>query len=665
MDMSKILIVFIIGIISLNILFADGITKKTFLVKGDLEVSPSLLLLCANGGSNIDVDDLDVDTEVNLASKLNDDTLYFLVQSSTGCSLKIYPGSGTNPLYQVSEKTAEAIKNILSTGVAVTANITSTDPTINFVVKITNSDTQDVLLETTITVPNPSAAGTLVSATNSKSILSYGSGSLPPCSAGNTSINQIILHNGILKKCQNGSWSAFGSGTGGSVSVDSIIGNLDNSIFKKKMNDNYNYYITLKEGFVNSSQIASNAVRLEHLDEDLISQLTSQIVDYDDLSADAVRQLKSADNLVNYIANTDEYSTFKDLNPESGENDVSFVPITYINSDGEDEVYFVRVYNPVVKPTLSFKNGLSSTHFFIKSAPISGSGFDYDYNIIYKGENNALARYTCKVVLHVKTCNGPGQYLYSPYCGGRGDRDYFKTYTDTFACGNATGTNGNYKYITRSFSTGSGTIETMAYGGGTNVLAHQFDRRSSNVRGGAPISLTIKIYTNSAANNPIYTYKKDGVLYLELQVAEVENNPRTEIDPGTISVLPTGTDINVSVNKLVARIKPFGTGYKSEGNSGSNQFNYKLYFKTIIDGDNLSPRNCASLNYTSGNNLEIEEQGEYEKTLRHLEIPTTVTNNNNTALTSSRRQMCVKLVISDIITGHSKTTYFSDDIEIG
>lgn len=665
MDMSKILIVFIIGIISLNILFADGITKKTFLVKGDLEVSPQLSTLCANGSSNIAEGEWESDTEVNLASKLNDDTLYFVAQSSTGCSLKIYPGSGTNPLYQVSGKKAEAIKNILSTGVAVTAKITSTDPTINFVVKIINSDTQEVLLETTITVPNPNAAGTLVNATNSKIILSYGTGSLPLCDSGNLSINKIILHDGILKKCQNGSWSAFDSGTGGSVSVDSIIAKLDKSIFKKKWDDNYVYYITLKEGFVNSSQIASNAVRLEHLDEALISQLTSQIVDYDDLSANAVRQLKSADNLVNFTANASDYTDFKSFNPESGSNEVSFVPITYINSDGEDEVYFVRVYNPVVKPTLSFKNGLSSTHFFIKSAPSDGSGFDYDYNIIYKGAENALAGYTCKVDLHVKTCNGPGQYAYSPYCGGRGDKDFFKTYTDTFPCGIATGANGNYKYITKSFPTGSGTIETIAYEGGTDVSESKFDRRSSNVRGGAPISLTIKIYTTPTATKPIYTYKKDGVLYLELQDAEVENNPRTEIDPGTINALPTGTDINVSVNKLVARIEPFGGGYKSEGNSGSNQFNYKLYFKTIIDGDDLNNRNCASLNYASGNNLVIEEQGEYEKTLRNLEIPTTVTNNNSTALTASRRQMCVKLVISDIITGHSKTTYFSDDIEIG
>jgi len=85
MKMSKILLVFIIGIISLDAVFAGGISSKTFLIKGDLAINSALSGRCISGldwdevTPTIDIDQI-FDPEgggSNLSKANSSDTLYF------------------------------------------------------------------------------------------------------------------------------------------------------------------------------------------------------------------------------------------------------------------------------------------------------------------------------------------------------------------------------------------------------------------------------------------------------------------------------------------------------------------------------------------------------------------------------------------------------------
>lgn len=140
MKMSKILMVFIIGIISLNVIFAGSI-QKSFLIKGDFTETPAAINACNLGTSG--------------------DCKIFITDPN---ETDITEGSqflGANRGNIVAE-----IKSNLRAGITTPVlNITSTAPTVNFIITIKKGhpNYNTTLLTTTVTVPNPNALNNNIS----------------------------------------------------------------------------------------------------------------------------------------------------------------------------------------------------------------------------------------------------------------------------------------------------------------------------------------------------------------------------------------------------------------------------------------------------------------------------------------------------------------------
>ncbi len=182
MNMSKIILVFIIGIISLNVIFG-GQVAKTYLVKGDLTSTPQLITKCQEGsdtGGSAEIDQSQIVIIPEGGSTLSSPSVrppvngsnlleLFFVQAETACQLEIYtPNNTTNPIYKKGNLNSTGLKNILKSGIIIgPININSPGNAVDFIVKIKSGvnpiyDTE--LLTTTITVPNPNAEDNFISA---------------------------------------------------------------------------------------------------------------------------------------------------------------------------------------------------------------------------------------------------------------------------------------------------------------------------------------------------------------------------------------------------------------------------------------------------------------------------------------------------------------------
>ncbi len=315
MKMSRILMVFIIGIISLNLIFADGITKKTFLIKGELEITPQLTTACSGGGTWNNGVVFIIDSEnMNgaLSSKENDDTLYFSAAASS-CDLVIY---NTNDIevYRRSNLNADAIKQGLKNGIPVTLPITSTNPTFNFKVKIYHLSTNSNILETIVTVPNPNAVDTQIEATSSDRLIPQ---SGIECNSSN--LNSVAVVYGDLSVCSaqhedyvgapvQYNWASITSGTGTTTSYISTFA----SLFQKFSYDDFsidnNYHGTGRQRIILNPQID---VQFNLLNQDVVSlnnrvsliynnitdgyELYDDIVDFDNLTTDLKSSVGYAD----------------------------------------------------------------------------------------------------------------------------------------------------------------------------------------------------------------------------------------------------------------------------------------------------------------------------------------------------------------------------------
>ncbi len=241
MKMSKILLILVMGIISLNLIFA-GTVSKTFLIKGDLVITPNLTAACASGtlgGDNPIIDELQVDAQKHngpslQAAKSNKENVLNLFFSGTTfqpkCKLEIYTPNNTSvPIYSQDNLTALGIKAKLNEGIVIgPINITSTSNTVNFYVKIKSNTqlnpTYQERLLTTIVVPNPNATQSKIYAdyadesdvadrareliggggtgSGSSTVLNPNS-SLPPCNQNSNNDGQIITTGqGVLKVCR-------------------------------------------------------------------------------------------------------------------------------------------------------------------------------------------------------------------------------------------------------------------------------------------------------------------------------------------------------------------------------------------------------------------------------------------------------------------------------
>ncbi len=162
MKISKIFLILIIGIISLNAIFAGQITQKSYMIKGDLIITDTLRTACSEGkswdelmqGDEVDFPD---DDQGGMFSAINNlfDQLFFAAVTSK-CDLEVYSPTGTI-IKTYKNLNADGIKEGLNLGFLVgPVNDTGTE-TQNFIIKIRKQSDSVVLLETTVKTLNPSA----------------------------------------------------------------------------------------------------------------------------------------------------------------------------------------------------------------------------------------------------------------------------------------------------------------------------------------------------------------------------------------------------------------------------------------------------------------------------------------------------------------------------
>ena len=173
MKFSKIFLILIIGIISLNLLFAGSMSRK-YRISGNLVITPALNNACNDGGSWDDGTQIEHDDQepqkLSIANIF--EKLFFSAPTQdpdplppSSCSLEIYSPNNTLVLERT-DLTAQAIKEGLELGVMTPPiTINSSQSVLNFKVIIRHYQNDAILLETTIPVPNINS-GAFINADN-------------------------------------------------------------------------------------------------------------------------------------------------------------------------------------------------------------------------------------------------------------------------------------------------------------------------------------------------------------------------------------------------------------------------------------------------------------------------------------------------------------------
>lgn len=246
MKNSKIFLILIIGIISLNVLFAGQITQKSYLIKGELTITPNLETACILGSTGV-------------------------------CSLDIYsPYSSTSAVKHIANKSAEGIKQDLISGVMVGPISISSSDTLTFTIKIKNQ-IGIVLLETPITSINPSSGINIVS----DYLKNTAFANADVCGASN--IGNVAVIDNQLSRCvynQDGGSSSYSWTLIPGAETPYISNFLQ--LFQKFDANKFTAFsiygqlkITLKP--ITTDMIANNAITLEKLDVYLQNRIGTHV----------------------------------------------------------------------------------------------------------------------------------------------------------------------------------------------------------------------------------------------------------------------------------------------------------------------------------------------------------------------------------------------------
>ena len=158
MKISKIFLILVIGIISLNVVFAGQINKN-YMIKGDLTINDLLHDACVNGKSWAELlysDTIYIQMIDLQFSGLNDFWSIVFAEAASKCNLEIYSPSGIK-IKEYKNLSAEGIKEGLNLGIVVGPISDSGNDVQTFIVKIRKQSNSAVLLETNIKTLNPSS----------------------------------------------------------------------------------------------------------------------------------------------------------------------------------------------------------------------------------------------------------------------------------------------------------------------------------------------------------------------------------------------------------------------------------------------------------------------------------------------------------------------------
>lgn len=354
MKYKNILLVIIIGILSLNWIFAtSSAISKRYMVSGDLTISPLLNSTCSSGSGNWDdglvIDGEDSgDTSMFSGSINNIFNKLFFVENQTqvsylpnSCRVEIYSPNSTNPLKTVYNVNAQAIKAGLKNGIVtppINVSPSSSDK-LDFIVKIivTRSNNSDeIVLQTTVSVPNIndelSISANTVSATIQENTAALDAGASPVLMISKSGTNYITK------------WKRL---SGNNILPNSINAkNLYTSNTDLLNKDNWVLSLNNQTGLmtwtlVGEQNIAPNSISTQHLSDNIIQQIDSKVsksVHTTNKTAGTTEVIKAADGTtIIPIANRDP----------------KYFKIPVANTDGTTTTYLLPVFiltseNPIL-----------------------------------------------------------------------------------------------------------------------------------------------------------------------------------------------------------------------------------------------------------------------------------------------------------------------------
>ncbi len=288
MKCKNILLVIIIGILSINLVFANSAMAKKYMISGDLIIAPTLNSLCSAGtgnwddGVDIDYDDAG-DTSMfsrsvgNILNKLFFSQIQYTPLANS-CRVEIYSPNNTL-VKEVGNLNAQAIKDGLKKGIvtpAINVSPSSTDK-LDFVVKIIlrkPSNVDETLLETTVSVPNIND-GLTISADTVSAIINENTTAL------NAGASPVLM---ITKSGTSNYETKWKRLSGNNILPNSINALNLYTINGEDLTNKNNWVLSINNetGLMNwtlvgEQNIAPNSISTQHLSDNIIQQIDSKV----------------------------------------------------------------------------------------------------------------------------------------------------------------------------------------------------------------------------------------------------------------------------------------------------------------------------------------------------------------------------------------------------
>ncbi|MFA5746360.1 MAG: hypothetical protein WCX82_04285 [archaeon] len=371
MKISKTLLILVIGLLSLNLIFAGSITKQ-YRITGDLVITPALNAACSGGTGTWSSGTSTNDTGIggNLSQGNLFEKLFFAVAPS-GCTLEIY-SPNNQIVYSNSNLTAELIKSGLKNGIITgfIAPITTTT-TLDFKVKIKQDTSPSYLLETTIVLPNPNVTENVIGADKLTSKIE---GTQGICNS--NSKGDIMVVDGVLKQCSSSDvssgsyvWTPINNGTGGSgLVLSDFLPTQFTACPNAGCYINGTQYsqtagkIKLKSGAIIGDNIAIGAINLNHFSEEVMTYLdnlqfniTNVTNEYLDISNESIEIDHLSSDLRNRIGSLETDNSASGLTAVTGKY--------YMIYDGNGNTYYVPIYASNNFGAFAFRNLLTYQTF--------------------------------------------------------------------------------------------------------------------------------------------------------------------------------------------------------------------------------------------------------------------------------------------------------------
>jgi len=602
MKITKVLMFLIIGILSLNLIYAGSI-QKSFLIKGEFTIPNQGL-----GGQH----------PCDLGGAGDCKIFIYGPNSST---LNLAPDTFVSTVQNRYLDVAK-IKSALSAGITTPVlNITSTAPTVDFTVKIMkgHSSYTTEVLSTVVSVPNPNASGTQISAN-----ILEGTATAPTCSS-TENVGQIRIINGTFKICKNyegffGWNNLISGGTSGdglqSADFNPVVfarcppaGCYLGSIQLPQTADKMN----LRNNSITNQYIAPGSISFSNLSQEVLDYLaslnttnvtnvTQEVTEVVELDSDSVSldhldsDLKSRIGVVQEIP-VDEIDDLKDV-------ELKFYKI----KDGGN-TYYIPVQISTAFEVYAFRDLFAQSAFDSTYERNTSSGYhagtfplgptqltlkysDYIYprltrkyttterylpaniNITSGGDNQNydVTLYECKRT-------GPNDG-HNEYAGDPGDH-YNVTYCDEISSSRIKGKTKN---------------SSLTFVGGSNTFRVTTDSNGNysskiHINGFNPLKRLIYANFKSAAatNDP----GKDTIITNFSAIY----NPITEIQH-TTAATPTGLNCQYSVNEAggyfvsLPRLQFKATGGSVNGEEDPGESHWFDWVICPYVGNNFEERNC-------------------------------------------------------------------------